>query len=274
MVRPVLRLFDGFAHTSPERAQDVRALQRLLAAYDRRLAAHGRFDEATEQAVRRFQAQRGLPADGVVGPLTWAALRQPWLPGAPDRLESGYPQDDPARLAELAAATRYRPLIEAAACAHGLLPAIVAGLGARASRWGLALQPAGPAGTADFAPRLPAPPHRPDALPADGRGFGRGLMLLDHDRQAEARDAAWADPARNIRAACGLIGAMLAQLRRRTGLRGRGLLRGALAAYSCGMGDVLRAAEQGLDLDFYTAGRDFSHDVLARAGFFQAHGWD
>jgi hypothetical protein len=65
-----------------------------------------------------------------------------------------------------------------------------------------------------------------------------------------------------------------ALLRRRTVLHGRALLRGALAAYNCGTGNVLHALRQGFDLDFYTSGRDYSRDVLNRAGFFQAHGWD
>lgn len=63
-------------------------------------------------------------------------------------------------------------------------------------------------------------------------------------------------------------------LRKRAALSGRGLLRGALAAYNCGAGNVLRALRQGVDVDFYTAGRDYSQDVLDRAGFFQNQGWD
>jgi hypothetical protein len=65
-----------------------------------------------------------------------------------------------------------------------------------------------------------------------------------------------------------------AMLRRRTVLQGHALLRGAIAAYNCGVDNVLNAIRQGADLDFYTSGRANSRDVVSRAGFFQAHGWD
>jgi hypothetical protein len=32
--------------------------------------------------------------------------------------------------------------------------------------------------------------------------------------------------------------------------------------------------QHGLDLDFYTAGRNYAAEILDRAGFFEAHGWD
>ena len=32
------------------------------------------FDDATDQALRQFQQERGLSVDGIVGPVTWQAL--------------------------------------------------------------------------------------------------------------------------------------------------------------------------------------------------------
>ncbi|MGH6945199.1 MAG: hypothetical protein ACREH6_13385, partial [Geminicoccaceae bacterium] len=116
-------------------------------------------------------------------------------------------------------------------------------------------------------------PQRAAPLPPDG-GFGRGLMRLDYDMHAFARTGAWRDAGANIRYACQVVSEARALLRRRTVLHGSGLLRGALAAYSSGVGNVLRAVRAGIDLDFYSAGRDYGRDVLERAGFFQAHGWD
>ncbi len=53
--------------------------QRLARALDEPLPADGVFGDATYAAVRRFQRARHLPADGIVGPETWRAL-----------VESGY----------------------------------------------------------------------------------------------------------------------------------------------------------------------------------------
>lgn len=274
MPAPLLRLYDGFAHTSPDLRGSVYELQAVLRRYDRAVVIDGLFDRGTEQAVRSFQRAQGLPTDGVVGPATWQALADPQPPGSLNRSTTTYPLDHPVFLDELHAAARYGASIVAAAADFGLPPAIIVALGSRESRWGLALAPNGPDGTSDLVPRPFLRPHRAEPLPADGRGFRRGLMQIDYDADEFARSGDWPSPDANIRFACGLLCEAKTQLRRRTVLHGQALLRGALAAFNCGAGNVMRAVQHGLDLDFYTAGRDYARDILDRAGFFEAHGWD
>jgi hypothetical protein len=274
MPAPLLRLYDGFAHTSPALRCSVRALQTVLRRYDRAVQVDGLFDRGTEQAVRAFQRAQRLPADGVVDPATWQALVEPQPLGPAEGFATSYPLDHPVLLEDLQAAARYGASIIAAATTFGVPPAIIAALGSRESRWGQSLSPTGPAGTSDLAPRPWLRPHRPQPLPGDGLGFRRGLMQIDYDRHEFARSGDWRSPDANIRYACRLLSETKAQLRRRTVLHGRALLRGALAACNCGVGNVMRAVRHGLDLDFYTVGRRYASEFLDRAGFFEAHGWD
>ena len=53
---------------------DVVFLQKRLIAFGYYVSTDGRFGPMTESAVRSFQASNGLPADGVVGAMTWAKL--------------------------------------------------------------------------------------------------------------------------------------------------------------------------------------------------------
>lgn len=72
--RPLKRGMVGF---------DVSAVQFLVAWHGFASGElDGRFGPRLDRAVRRFQTWAGLPADGVVGPATLAALRKP-LPRSP-----------------------------------------------------------------------------------------------------------------------------------------------------------------------------------------------
>jgi len=56
------------------RGEDVLALQRDLATLGYALDADGAYGPGTAEAVRRFQSDHGLTADGIAGPLTLAAV--------------------------------------------------------------------------------------------------------------------------------------------------------------------------------------------------------
>lgn len=56
------------------KGNDVRDLQRKLRANGFVLEIDGKFGEITRQAVLSYQGTHGLERDGIVGPMTWAAL--------------------------------------------------------------------------------------------------------------------------------------------------------------------------------------------------------
>lgn len=58
----------------PMRGDDVRALQKALAALGVSIRTDGIFGAQTESAVKRFQKKNGLTVDGIIGPATRAAL--------------------------------------------------------------------------------------------------------------------------------------------------------------------------------------------------------
>ena len=271
---PLLRLHDGFEHTSPDLNSEVKRLQTALNQQGFSLIADGRFDRETETAVRRFQRQRGLQEDGVVGPATWAALTVEPLPQADQGFVTTYSKTDAALARQLEEIKKYQAVIAKAASKYDVSPALIAGIGSRESHWGLALNPLGPDGTGDRVARAAPTRFRTGALPPDNCGFGRGLMQIDFDAHDFARTGNWRDPESNICYGVGVLCDARTLFRRKTSLTGIPLLRAAVAAYNCGAGNVLNAIRNGYDVDFFTAGRDYSRDTLSRAGWFQLHGWD
>jgi len=272
MGHPVLRLFDGSDNTSPGLREDVKALQTVLNQDGASLAVDGIFGRDTESAVRRFQNEHGLADDGIVGPLTWSALMGTPSPDPTKTFLTTFPVDDPSLTAQLAKATEFKAFIESACAQTGFQTALIGGIGSRESHWGLAL-PAGPAGTGDFAQRRFPTQFREGPLPPDGGGFGRGLMQIDFDAQEFARTGPWQDPEQNILAGCKILASYRDLIQRKANLAGQTLLQAAVASYNSGPGNILRTIQDGRDVDFFTAGRNYSRDVLNRAGWFQLNGW-
>ena len=270
----LLRLNDGFEHTSPELSSEVKRLQTALNQQGFSLVADGRFGRDTEAAVRRFQGQHGLPEDGVVGPGTWVALTAEPLAQVDHDFVTAYSKTDAALTRQLEEIKKYQGVIEQAAAKYDIPAALIAGIGSRESHWGLALNPLGPAGTGDRIARRAPTQFRTSPLPPDNCGFGRGLMQIDFDAHDFARTGKWQNPESNISYGVAVLCDARSLLRRKTTLGGIALLRAAVAAYNCGAGNVLTAIRNGYDVDFFTAGRDYSRDTLSRAGWFQDHGWD
>jgi len=188
-------------------------------------------------------------------------------------IPTSFDRNNRSLLEQLEEANKYRNYIESAAHRYGIQPAVVCGIGSRESRWGLALRPPHPGGTGDFTRRGPRG-DRQTSLPPDGQGYGRGLMQIDYDWHEFARTGKWYSPPDNILYACSLLDKSKTFFKSRVNLDEDQELRAILAAYNCGSTATLRAIQAGLDFDANTTGKDYSRDVLNRAGWFQLHGWD
>jgi hypothetical protein len=129
---PILRLNDGFDHTSPELRDKVKTLQTELNQEGFALEADGLFGRDTESAVKQFQREHDLDDDGIVGPLTWAALLRTAPPDLSTVFPTTFPQNHAALLAQFAQAnTRYKAFIDDAAKQFGFQPSVIGGIGSR-----------------------------------------------------------------------------------------------------------------------------------------------
>jgi len=99
-------------------------------------------------------------------------------------------------------------------------------------------------------------------------------LQIDFDAHEFARIGNWRDAEENILYGASVISENRSFIQRKTNLDGIALLRAALAAYNAGPRNALTAIQNGDDIDFFTTGRDYSRDVVNRAGWFQLHGWE
>ena len=103
----------------------------------------------------------------------------------------------------------FGPTFEVAGVIYHLQPYLLAAICARESNYGAGNTPPGPGGTGDFVARHKAAMRtdkrfkydleRHGYIPADGLGWGRGLMQIDYEHWAGFCDSGvWMDPAQNV----------------------------------------------------------------------------
>ncbi len=274
MPGPVLRLFDGFPNSAPDLAEDVKTLQNALKKDGFNVEVDGLFGRDTEEIVKRFQREHNLYDDGIVGPLTWAAILNQPAPDITKVIQTTYAKNNTALIKQLGELNKYKDFIVNTSVKYKIQSSIIIGVGSRESGWGLALNPSGPSGTGDTIKRRYPTQFRSGPLPPGGGGYGRGLMQVDFDAHEFARTGNWKDPAANIEYGCSVLAGSIEFMKRKTGLKDLELVRAGIAGYNCGPGNVLKAIRDGLDIDYYTFGRDYSKDALNRAGWFQLNGWE
>lgn len=257
MARPTLRLYDGYSHTSPHLRDDVKELQTLLKGLGYRVYPDGEYGPYTENVVRLFQASKGLGTDGVVGPYTWSLLLKKARPKNPaTAFQTTYSKWDRTLLKQLEEIKRYESVVKKVASKYGIPPSVIAGLGSRESHWGLALTPPGPGGTGDH-------------------GHGRGLLQIDDRWHVPfVQSGKWANGSDNIiYGGAVLKNCMNYFVKKGNWKMSFQLIKAGVAGYNCGPRRAFDGYKIGYGVDYYTTGRDYSKDVLERAGWFQLHGW-
>jgi soluble lytic murein transglycosylase-like protein len=228
------------------------------------------FMDKPESPVFNFFRKLFDPRKSPTPPL----ILQPTVPPSPPPpVGTSYQRSDQTLLIQLQEANKYRYLIEEASRRYYFQPSIICGIISRESAWSITLKPPGPSGTGDFHQRIPRG-QRQTVLPPDGKGYGRGLMQIDYDWHEFARTGNWQDPQANIFYGCEtLVQAREFFNKRLPYLRGEQELRAVIAAYNAGATATVEVIQKGEDIDTATTGKDYSKNVLDRAGWFRLYGW-
>ena len=258
MARPTLRLYDGFSHTSPHLKDDVKDLQTLLKGLGYRIKPDGEFGAYTENIVRLFQYSKKIKADGVVGPFCWSILlNKPAPKDVETTFQTTYSKWDKSLLKQLEEFKKYEDIAKKVATKYEIPVSVIAGIGSRESHWGLALNPVGPGGTGDG-------------------GHGRGLMQIDDRWHLPFIESGkWANGRENIiYGAAVLKNCMNYFVKKGEWEMSYKLIKAGVAGYNCGPRRAWDGYAMGHGVDYYTTGRDYSTNVIERAGWFQLHGWE
>ena len=97
-------------------------------------------------------------------------------------------------------------------------------------------------------------------------------MQIDYAQSDFGKTGNWRDPAANTLFGAEELAGNIAYYKAHPA-NNVDPLRAAIAAYNCGRGNVARAIRNSMDVDSYTAGHDYSHDVMRRFAWFKANGF-
>ncbi len=185
------------------------------------------------------------------------------------KFETTYEKDNPSLIRQLKEYEKYHQFAIEASQKYNIPWPVIAGIGSRESAWGLTLKPQGPDGTGDFG-------LREGSTSPDGLGWGKGLLQIDSHWHEFARGEDWRDPSKNILYGAYLVSKNILSLRKAAITRSDistlsdvEILRAALAGYNAGIDTAKRTIRAERAIDSCTTGRNYSADVLSRAGWFQ-----
>lgn len=162
------------------------------------------------------------------------------------------PENDQKLKKELQESLKYHDDLQQIAQKYKIPASIVWGFASRESGWGLGLSPQGHDGVGQCS-------------------YNKGLFQVDvrwHKQHIENEE--WKDATKHIDYAIKLLSNAKKELERYIPhLSEEEYLRMTAAAINCGSLAILKALREGRDIDYFTTGKNYSQDVLNRAGWYQ-----